>query len=191
MTKGASTIKRKSELDLARDLFTDLGLRYLKFWTHQELAKYRTEPVVIPVGDYRFFIGPYQLNGVHQQCWSVTQFDDKHIHDFVDRTTAILYCMYATKRQYTQANHLLELDYKVGRLELDIKHYEWTLKASSKRKDMLKYDIVLNRCIHAKMQRRELIDILKKTLISAKYLNFRNNRYETNGNGHQTHSKKN
>ena len=99
--------------------------------------------------------------------------------------------MYATKRQYTQANHLLELDYKVGRLELDIKHYEWTLKASSKRKDMLKYDIVLNRCINAKMQRRELIDILKKTLISAKYLNFRNNRYETNGNGHQTHSKKN
>jgi hypothetical protein len=191
MTKGEYTIKRKSELDLARDLFTDLGLRYLKFWTQQELAKYRTEPVVIPVGDYRFFIGPYQINGVHQQCWAVTQFDDKHIHDFVDRTTAILYCVYATKRHYTQANHLLDLDYKVGRLELDIKHYEWTLKASSKRKDMLKYDIVLNRCINAKMQRRELIDILKKTLISAKYLNFRNNRYETNGNGHQTHSKKN
>lgn len=191
MTKGASTIKRKSELDLARDLFTDLGLRYLKFWTQQELAKYRTEPVVIPVGDYRFFIGPYQLNGVHQQCWSVTQFDGKHIHDFVDRTTAILYCMYATKRHYTQAHNLLDLDIKVGRLELDIKYYEWTLKASSKRKDMLKYDIVLNRCINAKMQRRELIDILKKTLISAKYLNFRNNRYETNGNGHQAHSKKN
>jgi hypothetical protein len=191
MTKGASTIKRKSELDLARDLFTDLGLQYLKHWTQQELAKYRTEPVVIPVGDYRFFIGPYQITGKHQHCWTVTQFDDRQIHDFVDKTTAILYCMYATRRNYTQANNLLDLDYKVGRLDLDIKHYEWTLKASSKRKDMLKYDIVLNRCINAKMQRRELIDILKKTLISAKYLNFRNNRYETNGNGHQTHSKKN
>ena len=191
MTKGASTIKRKSELDLARDLFTDLGLKYLKHWTQQELAKYRTKPVVIPVGDYRFFVGPYQVTGKHQHCWTVEQFDDRHIHDFADKTAAILYCMYATRGHYTQANHLLDLDYKVGHLDIDIKHYEWTLKASSKRKDMLKYDIVLNRCINAKMQRRELIDILKKTLISAKYLNFRNNRYETNGNGHQTHSKKN
>jgi hypothetical protein len=191
MTKAVYTIKRKSELDLARDLFTDLGLQYLKHWTQQEIAKYRSKPVVIPVGDYRFFVGPYQVAGLHQQCWTVTQFDDKHIHDFVDKVTAILYCMYATRGHYGQAEKLLDIDDKIGKLDLDIKNYESTMKLASKRKDMLKYDIVLNRCINAKMQRRELIDILKKTLISAKYLNFRNNRYETNGNGHQTHSKKN
>jgi hypothetical protein len=99
--------------------------------------------------------------------------------------------MYATRGQFGQAEKLLELDNKIGKLDLDIKNYESTMKLSSKRHDMLKYDIVLNRCINAKIQRRELINILKKTLISAKYLNFRNNRYETNGNGHQTHSKKN
>ena len=191
MTKGASTIKRKSELNLARDLFTDIGLRYLKNWTQQEIAKYRSEPVVIPVGDYRFFVGSYQIAGLHQQCWAVSQFDDKHIHHFIDKVTAILYCMYSTRGIHGQAEKLLDLDSKLGKLDLDIKNYEATMQASSKRNDMLKYDIVLNRCINAKMQRRELNDILKKTLISAKYLNFRNNRYETNGNGHQAHSKKN
>jgi hypothetical protein len=191
MTKAASTTRKKSEIDLARQLFTDLGLQYLKHWTQQEIARYRTEPVVIPIGDYRFFVGPYQVVGTHLYCWTVTQFDDKHIHNFVDKITAILYCMYATRGHFGQAEKLLELDNKIGKLDLDIKNYESTMKLSSKRHDMLKYDIVLNRCINAKIQRRELINILKKTLISAKYLNFRNNRYETNGNGHQAHSKKN
>jgi hypothetical protein len=191
MTKAASTTRKKSEIDLARQLFTDLGLQYLKHWTQQEIARYRTQPVVIPIGDYRFFVGPYQVLGAHSHCWTVTQFDDRHVHDFIDKITAILYCMYATRGQFGQAEKLLELDNKIGKLDLDIKNYESTMKLSSKRHDMLKYDIVLNRCINAKIQRRELINILKKTLISAKYLNFRNNRYETNGNGHQTHSKKN
>lgn len=191
MTKGASTLKRKSELDLARELLTDLGLRHLKNWTQQELARYRAEPVVIPIGDYRFFVGPYQIDGVHQQCWAVTQFDGRRVHDFVDKITAILYCLDSTRGHHKQAANLLDLDNKIGKLALDIKNYEATMQSASKRKDMLKYDIALNRCINAKMQRRELNDILKKTLISAKYLNFRNNRYETNGNGHQTHSKKN
>ena len=187
MMKGASITKRK--FDDARDAFTDFGLNYIQSWTKQELAKYRSEPVVIPVGDYRFFVGPFQIQGVHKQCWKVSQIDDKHTHDFVDKITAILYCLYETRGQYAHSSYLLELDKKIGKLSSDIAYYENALYA--KKTDNFKKDVAFNRLSHAKMQRKDTVKILKKTLISAKYFNFRNNSYETNRNGHQAHSKKN
>jgi hypothetical protein len=119
----------------------------------------------------------------------VSQFDDKHVHDFVDKITAILYCLYETRGQFTQAASLLELDKKIGKLSSDITHYEKSLQR--KKQDSFKKDVAYNRLLDARMQRKDSIQILKKTLISAKYFNFRNNSYETNRNGHQAHSKKN
>lgn len=191
MTKDASTTKRKYDFDNATEAFTDFGLNYIKTWTKQELAKYRSEPVVIPIGDYRFFIGPFQVIGKHNKCWTVEQFDNKHVHDFVDKITAILYCLYETRGQFAKANELLELDKKIGKLSCDIMYYQNTLGTGAKKQDTFRQNVALNRMSDAKIQRKESIEILKKTLISAKYLNFRNNRYETNRNGHQAHSKKN
>ena len=191
MTKGASTTKRKSDFEIATEAFTEFGLNYIQSWTKQELAKYRTEPVVIPIGDYRFFVGPFQIVGKHTHCWTVYQFDDKHIHNFDDKITAILFCLYETRGQFGHASNLLELDKKIGKLSTDIIHYERSLQISTKKQDSFKQEITLNRLQNAKMQRKDTVQILKKTLISAKYFNFRNNRYETNRNGHQTHSKKN
>jgi hypothetical protein len=189
MTKDAFITKRKSDLDNARTAFTEFGINYIQSWTKQELAKYRAQPVVIPIGDYRFFVGPFQILGLHQHCWSVEQFDGKHKHDFVDKTTAILYCLYETRGQFGHAANLLELDKKIGKLSSDITYYQKTL--STKKTDNFKKDVAFNRLLDAKMQRNDTIQILKKTLISAKYFNFRNNSYETNRNGHQAHSKKN
>ena len=189
MTKGEFTTKRKSNFESARAAFTEFGLNYIQSWTRQELAKYRSEPVVIPVGDYRFFVGMFQIVGKHTYCWTVTQFDDKHIHDFVDKITAILYCLYETRGQFSHAANLLELDKKIGKLSSDIIHYEKSLQ--QKKQDNFKKDVAYNRLLDARMQRKDTIQILKKTLISAKYFNFRNNSYETNRNGHQAHSKKN
>jgi hypothetical protein len=189
MTKGAFTTEKKSNFEAARAAFTEFGLNYIQSWTRQELAKYRSEPVVIPIGDYRFFVGPFQIEGVHQQCWTVSQIDDKHIHDFVDKITAILYCLHETRGQFWKASELLELDKKIGKLSSDIMHYEKSLQR--KKQDSFKKDVAYNRLLDARMQRKDSIQILKKTLISAKYFNFRNNSYETNRNGHQAHSKKN
>ena len=191
MTKGAFTTEKKSNFEAARTAFTEFGLNYIQSWTKQELTKYRSEPVVIPVGDYRFFVGPFQIEGIHQQCWAVSQIDDKHIHDFVDKITAILYCLHETRGQFWKASELLELDKKIGKLSLDIIHYENTIQSQTKKQDNFKKNVALNRLSDARIQRKDSIEILKKTLISAKYFNFRNNRYETNRNGHQAHSKKN
>lgn len=174
------TTKRKFDFAQAQTHFIDIGTNYLKTWTQKELIKYRNQPVVIPFGDHGFLIGPYKVQGIQQNCWNVSQHDGKYIHDFSSKISAIIYCLYIVLHRHATANSILDVDARIGRLENNIKHYEHSLKVAQKHKNSAKADILLNRCIDAKMQRRILNDILKKTLNSAKYLNFRNNQNEIN-----------
>lgn len=169
MKKAKSTTKRRSELEAAQNTFADFGTKYIKRWTEKELRQFRTQPVVIPVGDHGFFVGSFRVTGTHSACWTVEKIDGRRIHDFTSKATAILYCINEVRQKYEEAQTLLDLDTKLGRLDLDIVQYEYTLL---KTHDLVKSTAVLNRCIDAKIQRRHLLNILKKTLNSAKYLNF-------------------
>jgi hypothetical protein len=164
-----STTPRKSELELAQNTFAEFGTKYIKNWTEQELKKFRSEPVVIPVGKHGFFVGPFKITGVHDNCWCVEKIEGNHIHNFISKTNAILYCLSEVKHRYHWSDEILMIDTKLGRLDADITHYQATL---SKSRDNFKLGVVLNRCIDAKIQRRVYQNILKKTLNSAKYLNF-------------------
>jgi len=161
---------QKNELDQAQQLFATVGTKYIKEWTDKQLKTYINEPVVIPVGSYGFLIGPYRIQGKNSTCWRVEQQDGRVLHDFVSKTNAILYCIKLMKN-YAAAAELLELDRQLGRLDRDIEFYQHTIKNA---KNDFKIETALNRCTDAKMQRRAVLNILKKTLISAKYLKFRN-----------------
>ena len=169
MKKAKFTTKRKSELEQAQRAFAEFGTKYIKNWTEQELKQFRTQPVVIPVGDHGFFVGSFRITGVHTACWAVEKIDGRHIHDFTSKSAAVIYCISEVRQKYEAAQTLLDLDTKLGRLDLDIVHYEHTL---SNTQDLVRSAAVLNRCMDAKIQRRHLLNILKKTLNSAKYLNF-------------------
>ena len=80
------------------------------------------------------------------------------------KSAAIIYCISEVREKYEAAQTLLDLDTKLGRLDLDIVHYENTL---TKTQDLVRSAAVLNRCIDAKITRRHLLNILKKTLNSA------------------------
>jgi hypothetical protein len=161
---------QKNELDQAQQLFATVGTKYIKEWTDKQLKTYINEPVVIPVGSYGFLIGPYRIQGKNSTCWRVEQQDGRVLHDFVSKTNAILYCIKLMKN-YAAAAELLELDRQLGRLDRDIEFYQYTIKNT---KNDFKIETALNRCTDAKMQRRAVLNILKKTLISAKYLKFGN-----------------
>lgn len=163
-----STTRKKSNFLEAQDAFVNFGIQYIKHWTDKQLKTYVTEPVVIPIGDYGFLVGPYIITGKSKNCWVATQQDGRHIHDFVSKTNAIVYCLRAMKYK-SDANEILELDRRLGKLDNDINFYRHTLNST---KNQLKNEIALNRYINAKLQRRNVLNILKKTLISAKYLNF-------------------
>jgi hypothetical protein len=165
-----STINKKNELDQAQELFATVGTKYIKEWTDKQLKTYINEPVVIPVGSYGFLIGPYRIQGKNSTCWRVEQQDGRVLHDFVSKSNAILYCIKSMKN-YSAAAELLELDRQLGKLDRDIEFYQHTIKNA---KNDFKIETALNRCADARMQRRSVSNILKKTLISAKYLKFGN-----------------
>lgn len=168
MKMEKSTTGKKSDFRRAQKIFVNFSTQYIKNWTSKELKKYVTEPVVIPVGNYGFFVGPYSITGKSTNCWEVQQLDGQHIHNFVTASNAILYCLKSMKNK-EDSKDLLELDRKLGNLENDIAFYKFTIKNT---KNKLKNSIALNRYIDATLQRRYVLNILRKTLISAKYLNF-------------------
>lgn len=162
--------KSNKELEKAQRIFADAGSQYLKQWTKKELSKFRTQPVVIPYGKYGFFVGNFIITGLSRDCWQVSWLDNKHVHDFVSKQSAILYCLYEVSSKFVKADEIRILDEKIGRLTNDMLCYESTLKSS----DNFKKTVLLNRYIDAKMQRDSAAKNLKKTLNSAKYLNFGN-----------------
>ena len=168
MKMARSTTGKKSEFVEAQNTFVDFSTQYIKKWTNKELKKYVNKPVVIPNGNYRFFVGPFCINGRTKNCWTVEQLDGKHIHDFVSKSNAILYCLKSmlNKSDYRE---ILELDRQLGKLDNDIAFYKHTIGVT---KNQFKNSVALNRYIDATLQRRVVLNILKKTLISAKYLNF-------------------
>jgi hypothetical protein len=159
---------KKTDLVKAQDAFVNFGTKYIKNWTQQELKKYINQPVVIPAGNFGFFVGHYCIQGNHKNCWSVKQLDGKHIHDFVTKSNAILYCIRSMQNKSNYMD-ILELDRQLGKLDNDIAFYKHTLETT---KNSFKNTIALNRYINATLQRSAVLNILKKTLISAKYLNF-------------------
>jgi hypothetical protein len=163
-----STTRKKSNFLEAQDAFVEFGIQYIKHWTDKQLKTYISQPVVIPIGNYGFLVGPYSITGKSKNCWSATQNDGRHVHDFVSKTNAIVYCLQAMKNR-SNANEILELDRQLGKLDNDIMFYQHTLNST---KNQFKNEITLNRYIDAKLQRRNVLNILKKTLILAKYLNF-------------------
>jgi hypothetical protein len=126
--------------------------------------------VVIPVGSHGFLVGPYRIQGKTSTCWRVEQQDGRVLHDFVSKSHAILYCVKLMKN-YAAATELLELDRQLGRLDRDIEFYQYTIKNA---KNNFRVETARNRCTDARMQRQAVLNILKKTLISAKYLKFGN-----------------
>lgn len=163
-----SIIGKKADLAKAQDAFVNFSTQYLKNWTNRELKKYVNEPVVIPIGNYGFFLGPFCIRGQSKNCWTVEQLDGKHIHDFVSKSNAMLYCI-KSMRNKSDYNNVLELDRQLGKLDNDIAFYKYTIDNT---KNDFKNTVALNRYIDASLQRRTVLNILKKTLISAKYLNF-------------------
>lgn len=170
----------KRSIKNTHDLVTDLGTRYLLDWTKKELNRYSNVPVVIQIGDYGFLIGRFKITGITKQCWQVIQSDNKLIHNFTTKINAIVYCLYEVSNKHTQANELLDLDLKIGKLDNDIVQYKYSIDNT---KQKFKAEIIQNRYIAAVYQQKSLHNILKKTLNLAKYNNFGNTNYEINRNG--------
>jgi hypothetical protein len=176
MKKARSSTKQEKEL---RDIVLNLGVAYIKRFTTKELNKFKNEPVVIPAGNYRFFVGPYVVNGVHKDCWEVSK-DGQYVHNFLSKLNAILYCTSCIRDQYEQSCEIKKWDNRLGNLNNDLIYYARHIKLEQRRGDTEKKEMLTNRYIDAKLQQKNAVANLRKTINSAKYNNFRNMNNETN-----------
>jgi hypothetical protein len=80
--------------------------------------------------------------------------------------------MYNVDQKYSKAEEIYFIDSMLGKLSNDLLFYENSLQHSEKSKNKLKEYITLNRYTEAKFKRKEFLNLLKKTLISAKYMKF-------------------
>lgn len=159
------------KLERAQQIFANLGTEHLTSWTKKELKKFKSDPIVIPTGDYGFLVGIFVITGKDKDCWNVTTDNGNFIHNFISKQNAILFCLYETTKKYWLAKEILDIDDKIGRLDNDIKHYQHIANVC---RDKVKNSNAINRYIDAKVQKKTYMNILKKTLNSAKYFNFGN-----------------
>jgi|AntAceMinimDraft_11_1070367.scaffolds.fasta_scaffold00858_9 hypothetical protein len=171
-------LSTKQEKALLTDIVLNMGVAYIKRFTNKELNKFKNKPVVIPVGNYRFFIGPYEVKGIHKDCWEVTR-DGQYIHNFLSKLNAMLYCIGCTRDQYQQSCEIKKWDSRLGNLTTDLVYYARHIKIEQGRGDIDKKEMFTNRYIDAKLQQEHAIINLQKTINSAKYNNFRNMNNET------------
>jgi len=170
MKKEKFTTRKKFKE--VRQVFSEFGIKYITEWTEKQLQNYKNQPVIIPRGNYGFLLGTYEINGIHSACWRVkVQNEDNIIHDFQSKLAAIIYCYYLINNKLLPAYELAELDGKLGRLDLDILYFKNSLKNC---KDTFKWNIINDRYYQSIRRKNQLSEILKKTLKSAKYLNFGN-----------------
>ena len=172
---GLSTKKSKA----LADTFLSLGVAYLKQFTDKQLNAFRNEPVVIPSGKYRFFVGPYIVKGLEKSSWQVS-YDGTTIHVFLSKVNALLFCLTDIRNNYQTSRDIIKWDSKLSNLLADLQHYEKNINTATKQGNTEKKEILLNRYIDAKLQQKYATSNLRKTINSAKYNNFRNLNNETN-----------
>lgn len=169
---GRHTTEKTQELKAATRAFSDFGIQYVTTWTKKELAQFIDKPIVIPHGDYGFFVGNYEIIGLTKVCWRVKQKDGQVIGDFFNKAAAIVYCLCNIDQKYNKADEIYVIDSALGKLTNDILFYEKSMQVNQKNKNNTKHAILLNRYIDAKFKRKEYLNLLKKSLISAKYMKF-------------------
>ena len=127
MKKVALSTKEEKVLT---DIVLTLGVTYLKRFTKKELNKFKNKPVIIPSGDYRFFVGPYVVNGLQKDCWQV-KLDGRLIHNFLSKINAFLYfrklialqiylIFFLTQRTQSRIMSLTEKDFIRRKINRDL-----------------------------------------------------------------------
>ena len=116
---------------------------YIKQWTTRELSKLQREdynPVCIPV-DNGYRIGLYQLHVYNNKTCDVFDPNNKFIHRFEGKISAILYTIYTIKRKYWLAENLLVLDTEINKNYTDMLNLRRAIEIARQRQDFAVADI--------------------------------------------------
>lgn len=122
-------------------------------------------PVCLDLGNDHYIIGSFAIssNGAHR--WPVAK-DDKTLHVFYSKMSAMYYCVFESVQQYQHADKILRYDRLAGKFYDDYEFYRSkmlkTRNAEHRETVSFKYQEAKMRYEHARQE-------LAKTLELAKY----------------------
>jgi hypothetical protein len=162
------TISSEAQLDIA----TDLTAAYIKHWTidrTREILKTDHKPIIVPTKQ-GFIVGGMSVKHNKNTTWTVSNRWREPVATFSWKSSAITYCVLEHLKKYTLSREILLLDARMTKFEVDLEHYQKSLRNSIAKKDTAKTDFVWARYLYAKAQHEVAKNNLEKSLNSNKYL---------------------
>ena len=174
MKTAASSTKNASQDAKELKQILDATALYISQWTEQELrtiSKRENMPYIWPIDKVGHVIGHYRVlnnNGI----WQVRDSDNKLIHIFTEKTSAIFYVLCDVTKRYNLSRKLLVADMEVNNLRNDIIHYEASIRRAKVNKNYDSVDIWRARLQNATIELSIANQELQKSLNSAKYIKY-------------------
>jgi hypothetical protein len=154
------------------DIATDLAAAYIKHWTvdrTREMLKNDPVPIIVPTKQ-GFAIGSRSAKRNKNTTWTVFNRWQEPLATFSWKSSAITYCVMEHLKKYTLSREIQLLDARMTKFEVDMEHYQKSLRNSIAKKDTAKTDFVWARYLYAKAQYEVARNNLEKSLTSNKYL---------------------
>lgn len=148
--------------------------RYLGEWTEhqvQNLAITKHTPYIWPLGDNGYAIGHRRVM-FKQGQWQLQNTYQEILHIFDQKLSAVFYALCDQKGYYQLAQSIMGFDNKVLKLKNDIVYYESSLNRAIKNKKFENAEIWRSRLNNAQLQLKSANIQLQKSLTSAKYIKY-------------------
>lgn len=174
MKTAVSSTKNASQ-DLANlKKFVNATAMYISQWTEQELQTITFKekmPYIWPIDNLGFVIGHYRILN-NNGAWQVRDTDNKLVHVFIEKLSAVFYVLCDLTKRYNLARQLKVTDSVVNKLRNDVVHYEASIKRAKVNKNYESLDIWKSRLYNAQLELQSANRELQKTLNSAKYIKY-------------------
>jgi hypothetical protein len=154
------------------EVLTDVAAAMVKHWarsaTKQILAK-DPVPVIVPA-PWGYRVGRFSIKSQKNQTWKVYDQNQECLEIFNWQQSAMAYCVLEHRRKYHLSKNIVVQDHLVGKLEMDIEHYQRSLRSATAKKDTQRRDFIWARYLYTRAQYDHAKNNLEKTLNSTKYL---------------------
>jgi hypothetical protein len=168
-----SRTRKKSDKDkMPQEVsqMVDLAADYIQHWTKTELNKIQNSqsPICIPIKS-GYKIGHYTLKTYSNKKCDLFDSDEKLIHTFEDKRSAVLYTIYTIKKQYKTADNIRSLDIEINKNYTDTQAWQNHIAKARKRKDYDTVDIRQSRLEIAEKCLSHARNEISKIYLTAKY----------------------
>ena len=147
---------------------------YISQWTEQELQTISNKekmPYIWPIDNLGFVIGHYRILN-NNGAWQVRDTDNKLVHVFIEKLSAVFYVLCDLTKRYNLARQLKVTDSVVNKLRNDVVHYEASIKRAKVNKNYVSLDIWRARLYDTQLQLTDANRELQKSLTRAKYIKY-------------------